>query len=105
MQSAGSDWVLKIGPLYRQNVAGSKEQAESGVVTKLNEAAAPMLKAVQPLQPELLKGVICASGCAAPALAEVAPIVEVFTFQLPNGDWLAQGVIEGFGYKVVCKKS
>ena len=105
MQSAGSDWVLKIGPLYRQNVASTRKQAEEGVTVMLTDAARPMLASLASLRPELLKGAVCATGCAAPELAEVSPEVEVFAFELPNGSWFAQGTIHGFGYKIVCKRS
>ena len=71
----------------------------------LLEAAKPMLVTVASLQAELLKGAICATGCATPELAEVTPEVEVFAFELPNGSWVAQGVVHAFGYKIVCKRS
>jgi len=105
MQSAGSDWLLKIGPLFGQNVASTRKQAEQGVTVKLLETAKPMLVTTAPLKPQLLEGIVCSSGCGAPEITEVAPEVEVFSYELPNGHWFSQGVVQPFGYKVVCKRA
>ena len=65
----GSEWVLKIGPIERQNSSGSREQSETGAKQMVLDAANAMLKTVLPLGPELVKGIVCSSGCGTPELA------------------------------------
>lgn len=105
MSSAGSDWVAKLGPIYRQNVASTKKQAEEGVMRKLQDAATPMLTVLAPLHEIFLEGAVCPSGCAEPELAEIKPELEVFSYELPNGHWFSQGTASGFGLKLVCKRA
>lgn len=105
MTSAGSDWVAKLGPLCRQNVASTKKQAEEGVLRMLQEAAAPLLAALAPLHEVFLKGAVCPSGCAQPELVEIKPDLELFSYELPNGHWFSQGTASGFGLKLVCKRA
>jgi len=105
MSSAGSDWVAKLGPIYRQNVASTRKQAEEGVMRKLQDAATPMLTVLAPLHEIFLEGAVCPSGCAEPELAEIKPELEVFSYELPNGHWFSQGTASGFGLKLVCKRA
>jgi len=105
MSSAGSDWVAKLGPIYRQNVASTRKQAEEGVMRKLQDAAVPMLTVLAPLHEIFLEGAVCPSGCAEPELAEIKPELEVFSYELPNGHWFSQGTASGFGLKLVCKRA
>jgi hypothetical protein len=105
MSSAGSDWVAKFGPIYRQNVASTRKQAEEGVMRKLQDAATPMLTVLAPLHEIFLEGAVCPSGCAEPELAEIKPELEVFSYELPNGHWFSQGTASGFGLKLVCKRA
>ena len=81
MSSAGSDWVAKLGPIYRQNVASTRKQAEEGVMRKLQDAAVPMLTVLAPLHEIFLEGAVCPSGCAEPELAEIKPELEVFSYE------------------------
>ena len=105
MSSAGSDWVAKLGPLYRQNVATTKKQAEEGLMKMLQEASNPMLLVLSPLHKIFLEGAVCPSGCAEPELAEIKPEIEIFSYELPNGSWFSQGTASGFGLKLVCKRA
>ncbi len=105
MSSAGSDWVAKLGPIYRQNVASTRKQAEEGVMRKLQDAATPMLTVLAPLHEIFLEGAVCPSGCAEPELAEIKPELEVFSYELPNGHWFSQVTASGFGLKLVCKRA
>lgn len=105
MSSAGSDWVAKLGPLYRQNVAGTKKQAEEGLMKMLQEASNPMLLVLSPLHKIFLEGAVCPSGCAEPELAEIKAEIEIFSYELPNGNWFSQGTASGFGLKLVCKRA
>ena len=100
----GSDWVLKIGPIERQNSSGSREQSETGAKQMVLDAANDMLKTVLPLGPELVKGIVCSSGCGTPELAQEDPDVELASYQLPAGNWFTLAVSNVFGLKVVCKK-
>ena len=47
--SVGSDWVVKMGPVCRQNVASTRKQAEEGLTRMLTEASTPMLTVLAPL--------------------------------------------------------
>ena len=105
MSSAGSDWVAKLGPLYRQNVASTRKQAEEGLMKMLQEASNPMLLVLAPLHKIFLEGAVCPSGCAEPELAEIKPEIEIFSYELPNGSWFSQGTASGFGLKLVCKRA
>ena len=105
MSSAGSDWVAKLGPIYRQNVASTRKQTEEGVMRKLQDAATPMLTVLAPLHEIFLDGAVCPSGCAEPELAEIKPELEIFSYELPNGHWFSQGTASGFGLKIVCKRA
>lgn len=105
MSSAGSDWVAKLGPIYRQNVASTRKQAEEGVMRKLQDAATPMLTVLAPLHEIFLEGAVCPSGCAEPELAEIKPELEIFSYELPNGHWFSQGTASGFGLKLICKRA
>lgn len=105
MSSAGSDWVAKLGPIYRQNVASTRKQAEEGVMRKLQDAATPMLTVLAPLHEIFLDGAVCPSGCAEPELAEIKPELEIFSYELPNGHWFSQGTASGFGLKLICKRA
>ncbi len=105
MSSEGSDWVAKLGPIYRQNVASTRKQAEEGVMRKLQDAATPMLTVLAPLHEIFLEGAVCPSGCAEPELTVIKPELEVFSYELPNGHWFSQGTASGFGLKLVCKRA
>lgn len=105
MSSAGSDWVVKFGPLSRQNEASTRKQAEEGLTRMLQEAANPMLTVVAPLHKIFLEGAVCPSGCAEPELVEIKPELEIFSYELPNGHWFSQGTASGFGLKLVCKRA
>ena len=105
MSSAGSDWVVKFGPLCRQNEASTRKQAEEGLTRMLLEAANPMLTVMAPLHKVFLEGAVCPSGCAEPELAEVKPEIEIFSYELPNGHWFSTGTASGFGLKLVCKRA
>lgn len=105
LASPGSEWVLKMGPLQRQNSAGSRELSESGAKQMLLEDATQLLKAVSELKLQLLKGTVCATGCGAPDLIQETPDVELHSFQLPNGSWFSLATSNAFGLKVVCKKA
>ena len=45
------------------------------------------------------------SGCAEPEIVEVKPELEIFSYELPNGNWFCQGTANGFGLKIVCKRA
>lgn len=105
MSSIGSDWVVKFGPLSRQNAASTRKQAEEGLTRMLLEAANPMLTVMAPLHKVFLEGAVCPSGCAEPELVEVKPEIEIFSYELPNGHWFSQGTATGFGLKLVCKRA
>lgn len=105
MSSVGSDWVVKFGPLSRQNEASTRKQAEEGLTRMLLEAANPMLTVMAPLHKVFLEGAVCPSGCAEPELVEVKPEIEIFSYELPNGHWFSQGTATGFGLKLVCKRA
>ena len=105
MSSIGSDWVVKFGPLSRQNEASTRKQAEEGLTRMLLEAANPMLTVMAPLHKVFLEGAVCPSGCAEPELVEVKPEIEIFSYELPNGHWFSQGTATGFGLKLVCKRA
>ena len=105
MSSAGSDWVAKLGPLCRHNVASTKKQAEEGLMKMLQDAANPMVGVLAPLHKVFLEGAVCPSGCAEPELVEVKPDIEIFSYELPNGNWFSQGTASGFGLKLVCKRA
>jgi len=99
----GSEWVLKIGPIERQNSSGSREQSEAGAKQMVLDAANAMLKTVLPLGPELLKGMVC-DGHGTVELAQEDPDVQLASYQLPAGNWFTLGVSNVFGLKVVGKK-
>ena len=105
MSSVGSDWVVKMGPVCRQNVASTRKQAEEGLTRMLTEASTPMLTVLAPLHKIFLEGAVCPSGCAEPEIVEVKPELEIFSYELPNGNWFCQGTANGFGLKIVCKRA
>lgn len=100
-----SDWVVKLGPLRRHNVASTRKQAEEGLTKMLNEGITPMLAAVQPLNKLFLEGAVCPSGCVEPEIVEIKAELEIFSYELPNGHWFSQGTADGFGLKIVCKRA
>jgi hypothetical protein len=105
MSSAGSDWVVKMGPICRHNAASTRKQAEEGLAKMLTEASAPMLTVLAPLHKIFLEGAVCPSGCAEPEIVEIKPELEMFSYELPNGNWFSQGTADGFGLKIVCKRA
>lgn len=105
MSSMGSDWVVKMGPISRHNVASTRKQAEEGLMRMLSEASTPMLTVLAPLHKIFLEGAVCPSGCAEPEIVEVKPELEIWSYELPNGHWFSQGNANGFGLKIVCKRA
>ena len=99
----GSEWVLKLGPIERQNTSGSREQSETGAKQMVLDAANAMLKTVSPLGPELMKGLVCSSRGTL-EIAQEEPDVELASYQLPAGNWFTLAVSNVFGLKVICKK-
>lgn len=105
MSSANSDWIVKMGPICRQNVASTCKQAEEGLFKMLTEASTSMLGVLPSLHKIFLEGAVCPSGCSKPEIAEIKPELEIFSYELPNGHWFSQGTADNFGLKIVCKRA
>ena len=102
--SSTSEWGVRIGPIRRNNTAGTRQQAEEGAQRMVMEAANALLQASITLGPELVKGVVAPTGCSDPELAQESAEVELSSYQLPNGSWFTLATSNVFGFKVVCKK-
>lgn len=100
----GSDWVLKLGPIYRTNSAGSREICEDGARRQILDDSKVLLDKARELFPLLRKGAVCAGG-SEPDLQEEEPEAQVFSYQLPDGKWFTLATSNVFGAKLVCRRT
>lgn len=99
-----SEWLVKIGPMERTAHAGSRAQAEEGAKALLLEAAAAVHGRAAELVPLLMEGLRCPTGCGGPETDEIAPEVQLQSYELNDGKWFSIATCSGFGYKAVCRR-
>lgn len=100
----GSEWLVKLGPMERTAHAGNRAQVEEGARALLLEAADAVHRKAAELVPLLMEGLGCPTGCGAPEVDEVAPEVELQSYELNDGKWFCIATCSGFGYKAVCRR-
>ena len=98
------DWIIKLGPITRTNHSGTKKQAEEGAALQVKEDVKVIMDTAKPLIPLLSKGVIMAGG-AEPVVKEEVPVLEVVSYQIPDGKWFAIATSKTFGIKLTEPKS
>jgi hypothetical protein len=102
---AGSQWVIKLGPLERQNGAATREQSEAGARRMVLDAGKALMAKAKEMAPEFLLNVNGPTGAGTPELVEEAAEVDLHSYELPNGSWFTLGCSNCFGFKVTCRKA
>jgi len=105
VECPGSEWIVKLGPVSRINVAGSRKAAEEGALLGIREVVAAVMAKAKDLVPPLQQGAICAGDCGEPEVKEVEAKPTLWSYQLPDGKWFSMASSGVFGYQLVCRRT
>lgn len=105
IECPGSEWIVKLGPVSKVNVAGGRKAAEEGAALQIRETVTAVMAMAKDMVPLLQQGAVCAGDCGTPEAREVEAKPSVWSIQLPDGKWFSMASSGVFGYQLVCRRA